>query len=769
MRFSKYGLELLETQVQVVVLDSVGTATVKQIWHNLDRGGASAGAASTAPVSLQVPYSMLEAFNGATLREVTIQVGHPEDFPSQQVHGPGSGPGSGSSAFVAPLVARVPPLTDVCVVATLDFQVLHGRVFVPGELAPLGRGCGVSMSSLRTAATHAGMAIEWSMHTAAPVQVPYDIHTSHPANLSVYDISVAPAGFKASLVLACAVAGAGAYLEIAGCAPYHQDPSAPLVVRRSEADDSDVYMATVTPPCTAQCFDTDQGIHYTYFLLGDVSTSMDSPFGDEEAGGGAVSFPAPVVTRFAAMISALDVAVDSLPAHCAFQVIAFGSSHAAAFPEGPVPYTDASKAAAKRFLGGLSPRGGTNLRAALRPVWTYAAAQGPGGSRVNAVVVLDGDTMDASGAVADARAAFGSQGARVFMLGLGPDVQPGLLARLAYAGGGAWQHAEQDVPNALESMMGLMERAIRPCFRVAVEWDFSGGGSMEVADSMAVPPVSAAGPSGLTYGGAPGSAFFAAPGSDTTLASVLSGVTAHTYPFQAEASTSAHVCASTSAPMASCSVGAAAVLVATPYLTTGPMMLAHAAHATHADHVPATMPDPFSAAASTTTYAAKARDGAGVGAGAAAGAAVAAEGDLTTTTTKTSSPASATAPRRPGGVPAAKDLHRFLSTKPPSMPQGTYASVLAAQTADGYWRDADVRKALAGIVVPPEILEVPAWMKHDNMWGTIACLQYLARARKGCRSLHWLLMEQKALAWVATIVGHLPDLPASIHECSVVF
>lgn len=58
---------------------------------------------------LQVPYSMLEAFNGATLREVTIQVGHPEDFPSHQVHGPGSGgsgsgPGSGS-AFVAPLVA----------------------------------------------------------------------------------------------------------------------------------------------------------------------------------------------------------------------------------------------------------------------------------------------------------------------------------------------------------------------------------------------------------------------------------------------------------------------------------------------------------------------------------------------------------------------------------------------------------------------------------------------------------------------------------------
>ena len=105
MRFSNYGLELLETQVQVVVLDSVGTATVMQIWHNLDRGGASAGAASCR---FRTPC-WRPAFNGATLREVTIQVGHPEDFPSHQVHGPGSGgsgsgPGSGS-AFVAPLVA----------------------------------------------------------------------------------------------------------------------------------------------------------------------------------------------------------------------------------------------------------------------------------------------------------------------------------------------------------------------------------------------------------------------------------------------------------------------------------------------------------------------------------------------------------------------------------------------------------------------------------------------------------------------------------------
>jgi Ca-activated chloride channel homolog len=179
--------------------------------------------------------------------------------------------------------------------------------------------------------------------------------------------------------------------------------------------------------------------------------------------------------------NALQLCLRSLTAGSRFNIVSFGSTHAALFPESR-PYGDASMKEASAFVGTLeADMGGTELLQALQFVVGQAS---PGGGLPRQVLVLtDGEVTNTDAVIDLARRHAAS--ARFFTFGIGAGASQHLVRGIARASGGA---AEFISPGErIEAkVMRQFKRVFAPVLSdVRVDWGQPGA----TPASEHVPPV----------------------------------------------------------------------------------------------------------------------------------------------------------------------------------------------------------------------------------------------------------------------------------------
>jgi hypothetical protein len=182
--------------------------------------------------------------------------------------------------------------------------------------------------------------------------------------------------------------------------------------------------------------------------------------------------------------NALQLALRSLRPGCVFNVVGFGSSFEALFPESRL-YDDQSLAEATKHVQGLeADLGGTEILPALQHV--LEAERRPGLPR-QLFVLTDGEVSNTDAVIALARQHAGH--ARVFTFGIGAGASHHLVKGLARAGEG---EAEFIAPGErIEGkVLRQLSRALAPALtEVSVDW----GGLAVVQAPHEVPPVFADG------------------------------------------------------------------------------------------------------------------------------------------------------------------------------------------------------------------------------------------------------------------------------------
>ena len=189
-------------------------------------------------------------------------------------------------------------------------------------------------------------------------------------------------------------------------------------------------------------------------------------------------------TSIAEARNALQLALRSLRPGCFFNVVGFGSTFEALFPESR-PYDDQSLAEATKHVRALdADLGGTEILPALEHV--LSAEPRPGLPR-QLFVLTDGEVSNTDAVIALARRHAGH--ARVFTFGIGAGASHHLVKGLARAGEG---EAEMIAPGErIEGkVMRQLSRALAPAFTdVTVDW----GGLAVTQAPHEVPPVFAEG------------------------------------------------------------------------------------------------------------------------------------------------------------------------------------------------------------------------------------------------------------------------------------
>jgi Mg-chelatase subunit ChlD len=182
--------------------------------------------------------------------------------------------------------------------------------------------------------------------------------------------------------------------------------------------------------------------------------------------------------------NALQLALRSLRSGCAFNVVGFGSTFQALFPESRA-YDDASLAEATAHVRGMeADLGGTEILPALE---TVLEAKPREGLPRQVFVLTDGDVSNTDAVIALARRH--AADTRVFTFGIGAGASHHLVEGLARAGEGA---AELIAPGERveAKVMRQLARALSPVLsQIELDW---GGPGVEAAP-YEVPPVFAEG------------------------------------------------------------------------------------------------------------------------------------------------------------------------------------------------------------------------------------------------------------------------------------
>ncbi|KAJ4462800.1 putative von Willebrand factor type A domain protein [Paratrimastix pyriformis] len=139
-----------------------------------------------------------------------------------------------------------------------------------------------------------------------------------------------------------------------------------------------------------------------------------------------------------------------------FNVLFFGSSHAWLFPEPVTPTAEARDRVVEACSTMHADMGGTELLAALRDIFPMARADRPS-SRIDVLLLTDGEIGDTDAALKEAREVHASTGMRLFTVGVGSDVSHHLVRSLANVAGGVVEF----VQHASEGMLELGSRRSR--------------------------------------------------------------------------------------------------------------------------------------------------------------------------------------------------------------------------------------------------------------------------------------------------------------------
>lgn len=178
--------------------------------------------------------------------------------------------------------------------------------------------------------------------------------------------------------------------------------------------------------------------------------------------------------------NALQLALRSLTAGCRVNIVGFGSTFSALFPESRA-YDDATLAEASAHVARMqADLGGTELLPALE--FALSAPAAPGLVR-QVVVLTDGEVTNTDAVLAQAKARLGS--ARIFTFGIGAGASHHLVNGLARAGGGSAEFifpGERIEPKVVRQLGRLLSPALT---NVAVDW----GALRASAATAAVPPV----------------------------------------------------------------------------------------------------------------------------------------------------------------------------------------------------------------------------------------------------------------------------------------
>lgn len=205
--------------------------------------------------------------------------------------------------------------------------------------------------------------------------------------------------------------------------------------------------------------------------LGQLAATLHLDDSEEEEAEGEYVF---VIDRSGSMAGAsilqareaLALCVSALPLGARFQIVGFGSSHAALFPDGPAAYDDARKAEALAHCRGLAAdMGGTEILPALQAVASAAAtkaqAKAPGGRPRQVFVVTDGQVSNTAGVLAFVRDDHRRAGTRYFGLGIGAGASRALVKGIAEAGAGTSAFVV-DGERLQRKVMAQMNRALEP-------------------------------------------------------------------------------------------------------------------------------------------------------------------------------------------------------------------------------------------------------------------------------------------------------------------
>jgi Vault protein inter-alpha-trypsin domain/von Willebrand factor type A domain len=181
---------------------------------------------------------------------------------------------------------------------------------------------------------------------------------------------------------------------------------------------------------------------------------------------------------------ALQLCLRSMTPGCRFNIVGFGATHEALFPESRAYEQSTLDAASAHVAGIKADLGGTELLPALR----FVLEQKGSAELPRQVVVLTDGEVTNTDAVIELAAAKASN-ARIFTFGIGAGASHHLVRGLARAGGGTAEFiypGERIEPKVLRQLARLLSPALT---NVCVEWV---GGSVTQAP-VKIPPVFAGG------------------------------------------------------------------------------------------------------------------------------------------------------------------------------------------------------------------------------------------------------------------------------------
>nr|VZH98220.1 unnamed protein product [Spirometra erinaceieuropaei] len=180
---------------------------------------------------------------------------------------------------------------------------------------------------------------------------------------------------------------------------------------------------------------------------------------------------------------ALLIFLKSLPSGCRFQIVGFGSIHAALFSE-PLDYTEESLKRALAYQGDLeADMGGTEVLPALEAVYEVPLT-GVGWSR-QIIFLTDGDVVNQTEVISLVRKH--STDSRLFAIGLGMGASTSLVRGVARAGGGKAVFV-RDPESLAVAVMDILHCALQdPATEVSLSWQIQSPTSPSSLEVLTIP------------------------------------------------------------------------------------------------------------------------------------------------------------------------------------------------------------------------------------------------------------------------------------------